>query len=216
MGQRRAAATLAVGLLVLLAGLAATLAHASVRRTGTNDVTVKGVVDHVSGGRRICQDERMPAETAAVSLSVARTGGSAPPLAVELIDAAQRTPFAGGSARGWSDGAAIAPLASPVAHERAVLLCVRLAAPHGGGSALLLGAPAERATSATRDGEPLGGRFRIDYLEDGARSWWSYAPMVAGRMARAGVWAGALVPLIAGLLVSLSIGLAAWLLARTS
>jgi hypothetical protein len=116
----------------------------------------------------------------------------------------------------WHQGEATAPLHPRVARERAVRLCVELAAGQTGGRALLLGSPWEEATGATRDGAPVGGRVRVSYLHAGVESWWSFAPTVVERMGRAGVWTGALVPLIAGLLVSLSILLASWLLVRTS
>lgn len=216
-GRRTAvAATLAVAALALAAGLAATLSQAGVRLAGSNDVIVKGVVDRVSDGRRICQSERVPAGTAAIALSVSPAGRSLPPLAVEAIDAARREAVATAQITSTTQGVATAPLRPSVVRERGVLLCVELAAAQAPGGALLLGAPAEERVGATRNGKPLGGRFRVSYLHADAQSWWAFAPTVFTRMGRAGVWSGPVIPLLAGLLVLSSIALASWLLVRQS
>ncbi len=208
-------ATLAVCALVLATGIAAALSHASVRRTGTNDVVVAGVVDTLRGAHRLCQDdELLPAGTGALELTV--TGRGHPAMAVELLDTATGAPVAAGTTDAWGVASATVPLHPRIARDRDVHVCVGLHAPGAGAAAMLYGAPAAGAQSATDDGQRLGGRLRIDYVSSGARSWASFAPTVVARIGRTHAWSGTPVALFAALLTLLSISLAAWLLVRTS
>jgi hypothetical protein len=217
-GARAAAiATLAVGAIALAGGLALALSQASVRRTGTNDVTVSGIADTLRGGHRLCQGgELLPADTTTVELTATAGGSSRPALAVEALDASTHARVAAGIAARWRDESALVPLRPVPARDRPVRVCVRLCAPVVGAAAQLFGAPAERPDSATDDGEAVGGRIRLDYLRAGAQTWWSFAPTVAARIGRAHAWSGTSVALAAALLTLASIALAGWLLARPS
>ena len=213
-------ATLALCALALAGGLVVVLSHAQVRETGTNDVPLSVQVAALHGAQRVCQDgEHAVAETAALRLTGSgggAGGGAAPALAVELLDAATGAPLARGVAASWQGLHATARLRPPIAHERPARVCVRLAAPAGAGGAALYGATAPPAHSATADGRPLDGRFRVEWLGAQARSWWSFAPTVAARVGRGHAFPGAWVALAAALLTSTSIALATWLLVRSS
>jgi len=185
-----------------------------VHPTGGNDVLVAGTVDTLLAGHRLCQGgERIPAGTATVELSALRRGAPRPALDAELTS--PRGTRIGGGTAVWRSGSATVALRPPVARERPIRICLRLRAGGAGARALLLGAPAERAGSATDDGQPLGGRFRVDYLPPRAQSWWAFAPTVVARIGRGHPWSGSSVTLAAALLALLSIGLASWLLVRT-
>jgi len=208
-------ATLAVGALVLATAIAVALSHASVRRTGTNDVVISGIVDTLHGAHRLCQDgELLPAGTTALELTV--TGRRRPALAVELLDPATGAPVAAGTTDAWGEASATVRLRPRSVHERGVRVCVRLRTPGSGASAMLYGEPAAGEQSATDDGQRLGGRLRVDYVGTGSPSWASFAPTVVARIGRGHAWSGTSVALVATLLTLLSISLAAWLLARTS
>jgi len=214
-GRRAAIATLAAGGLALACAVGLALSQASVRRTGTDDVTISGVVETLRGAHRLCQDgELLPAGTAAVAL----TGAPArrPALRVDVLDAATGAPLAGGAAGAWSGSRLRVPLHPAAVRERRVRVCVALRAPRAPASAALYGGPAAGASSATDAGQRLGGRIRIDYLGAAPASWASFAPTVAARLGRAHALSGTSVGLLAALLMLLTIALAAWLLVRTS
>jgi hypothetical protein len=147
-----------------------------------------------------------------------RRGPPRPALEAELMAAGSGTRLAGGVAV-WSRDRATVALRPPLAREGPVRVCLRLGgggARGGGARVELLGAPADRAGGATDDGQPLGGRFRVEYLPAHPRSWWAFAPTVVARIGRGHPWSGGSVALAAALLALLSIGLAAWLLVRAS
>jgi len=214
--RRAAIATLAVGGLALALALTLTLSRASVRRTGTNDVTLAGVVETLRGAHRLCQDgELLPAGTAAVELT--GVGRRRPELSVEALDAATGAPLATGASDAWRDDSRLTVRLHPaVGRERAVRVCVALRAPRAGTSAALYGEPAAGARSATDAGQRLGGRIRLDYVRGAPSSWASFAPTVLARLGRAHALSGSAVALLAGLLMLLTTALAAWLLVRTS
>lgn len=218
-GGRRAAAiaTLAVGALAV--GIAAALSHAEVRRTGTNDVTLKGTVATLHAGHRVCQQgERLPAGTATLALTATRRGTPRPGLTLTLLDAATHAPVAAGTATVWRDQTATVPLRPRSVRERAVSVCLRMRDPGtaAGAAVTLFGGPASGVQSATVDGAQLGGRLRLDYLQAEARSWWSFAPTVVRRIGFGHGRSGPAGALAAALLLLTSIALAAWLLVRTS
>jgi hypothetical protein len=213
--RRATIATLAVGALALAGGLVATLSHATVHPAGTNDIVPIGVVDTLRAGHELCQEgERAPAATATIELTATRSG---PDAALAVAVAGASATRARPVAAAWPDGeTAVVPLRPPVARERAIRLCLRLSGRAHGATVMLYGAPAEREASATDDGQPLGGRMRLDYLPASAQSWWTLAPTVVTRIGRGRAWSGSSVALLAALLTLTSIALAAWLLARTS
>lgn len=212
-GRAAAIATLAVGLLLLAGGIAVTLSHAEVRPTGTNDVVVETLVGTASGVRTLCQgDERIPADTGAIRVSV--TQGSEPRAALAVTVGTPHAPVATGSGHRWDGNAAIVALHPALARDVAGRVCVRVRTREANGEIGLAGVPAADALSATDEGQPIGARLRFEYLRSDAQSWWSFAPELVDRIGRAHAWSGSSVALIAALLSLTSIFLAAWLLAR--
>lgn len=212
--RRRVRATAALCALALCGGLVVTLAHAQPRRTGTNDVTVSGVVDTLTPGHRLCQDEPVPAGTDMLRLPAVPAGRTSPGLSVELRDASTAAPIARGRLDAWSSAPARIPLRPRVARDRRATICLRIA---GSGRADVLGGPARGGPSATDDGRRLGGVVHFDYLRADAQSWWSFAPTVVTRLGRGRAWsetAAVAAAIAAGLLMLTSVLLAGWLLAR--
>jgi hypothetical protein len=206
-------ATLAVGALLLAGGIAATLSRADQRRMGTNDVVIQALVGTVTGAREICQgDERIPAGTGAVRVSL--VPGSEPRPAVAVAVGAPGSTVATGRGHRWDGDSAIVALHPPVAREVAGRVGGGGPPPTANGEVGLFGAAAGSAVSATDDGQPLGARLRFEYLQSGVRSWWSFAPELVDRIGRAHAWSGSSVALLAGVLSLTSILLAAWLLVR--
>lgn len=200
---------------MLALALAATLSQQGVRRTGTDDVTVAGVVDTLSGDHRLCQDEELlPAGTSAVELRSA--AGGRPTLAVEALDAATGAPVARGASGRWQAATVTVPLRPPATRDRQVRICVSLRRPSAHAVAALYGEPSAEGPGATDGGLRLDGRVRLDYVRAGTPSWASFAPTIVARIGRAQALAGASAALLAGLLMLLATALAAWLLVRTS
>jgi len=217
-GRRAAIVTLAIGGLLLVAGLATTLSHAAVRRSGTNDVTVKTVIGTLRPGHQACQEEPIPARTAAIRVSGDVSGHPLAPLAVQVRDAGTDTPLAAGAAGTRPERATTATLRPALARDAVASICVRLPTSAGAAAAAqLYGAPADAGEAgATDGGKALGGRIRFEYLRAGRPSWWSFAPTVAERLGRGRAWLGSAAAAIVALLVLTSISATAWLLVRES
>jgi hypothetical protein len=217
--RRRRALTLAVGLVLIAAGLVATLSHAAKRRTGTNGMPAKVLLGTTPGAGTICQaGERIPADTAAVRVALVGDARIAPRVAVALTraDAVLATGAAGArwERTGALRSAVVVPLGQPLRGAAFGSICFRLR----GGAALqygLLGVQTVPGEGATEDGRELPGRLHLEYLAAGERSWWSLAPTLARRLGRGHAWSGPSVGVLLLLLALTSIGLCAWQLSRT-
>jgi len=214
--RRRRAVTLAVGLALLAAALAATLSHAAKRRTATNDVITTVAFAAVGPGTTICQrGERIPSGTGAIRVTLEGARGAATRFSLTLsergaIVASSRT-VAG------QEGAGIVriPLAQPLRREVTGSVCVGVL-PDGSPAAQyrLLGAPSDLADGTRVDGAPVAGRLRLEFLAAGGGSWWSFAPTVARRMGLGHAWSGPTVALLALALTLTSIAAGAWQVVR--
>lgn len=217
--RRLAVAVLLVGFAGLALGVVATLSRAEQRRTGSNDVPAGTPLARAGGRAQICQGfERLPAGTGALRVSIGLAAGAPPRAEVAFLGAGGEALARGdGSGARWERHWLTVPLDGGAAREDDGQVCVVL---RGGSAATrlqLLGTPVEAPEAAAqRDGRPLPGRLRVDYLEDGERSWWSLAGTVADRVGRGGALSGRAAALLAVLLTLTSIALAAWRLARTA
>lgn len=215
-GRRAAIVTLAVGAVLLAAGLIATLSHAGVRRSGTNDVVLTGTADTLRPGHTLCQTERIPARTAAIETSAVLSGPAAATVLVQVLDPATGARLASGTVGEGAGPPRTAPLRPAIQRERAALVCMQLRAAKRGASAEVYGSPTDPAEESATDGSrSLGARVRFDYLRAGRESWWSFAPTVAERLGRGRAWFGAAAAPLAALLVLIAISASAWLLVRT-
>lgn len=177
--------------------------------------------NQVAGGRElaffhehttVCQgDERLPARTVALRVSLAAVAHVAP--AVSVAASHEGRILAGGHRNaGWVGVSLTLPLQPAVPAPTDAKIC--LTRGPAGMPVELLGnvAPANRA--ATVNGNPLSGRMRVEYLTRGHQSWLALAKHVARRIGLlhepSGTWI--VVPLAA--LMSIAIALACWLLMR--
>ena len=187
------------------------------RRSGTNDVTVKGVVGTLRPGHQACQEESIPAGTVAISVSGSVSAHPLALLAVRVLDVATAAPLAAGAAPARPGAATTVTVHPALAHDGPVRVCLRLRTAATSARAQLYGSPTDsREPGATDDGNVLPGRIRLDYLRAGRPSWWSFAPTIVERLGRGRAWLGSAVAPLAALLVLISISAAAWLLVRQS
>lgn len=209
-------ATLAVAALVVASALAATLSHAEVRRTGTNHVIVEALIGTLSGTHEVCQrGERIPAGTETIRVSL--VPGSEPDAEVTLAVEANGGAAAVATARGhrWDGNTALLTLSPRVTRDVVGRVCMTIRTPRQQ-EVGLFGRYDDTAPSATDGRQTIGGRLRFDYLQAGSASWWAFASTVIDRLGLGHAWSGTSVALLAVLLMSTSIGLAAWLLVRSS
>ena len=201
---------LVVGLAVLAAALAVTLSHVTNRAAGSNNVIPDTVVAETHGkARRICQDhELLPADTAAMRISIRPTSDAGPAVRVSALQDG-RPVATGVRAAGWSEVLVTVPLRTAARRDADVQVCVTLGS---GQSAEVLGAATLDEPSATR----LSGRVRIAYLRAGSESWWALAPTVVDRIGRAHGHSGSWIVAVAGLLAIASTVLVVRQIARES
>ncbi|HEV7771873.1 MAG TPA: hypothetical protein VGO48_01150 [Conexibacter sp.] len=205
--------TVALGLVVIAAGLAATLSTAAEHRTGTNGMPARAFLGVTPAPATLCQaGERIPAGTAALRFSAKSSSYAAPGLTLTLTQ--------GGVVRAKSTDprweghdALVVALAQPLRAGVLADVCVRLHA-SGGRRYAFKGTPTYPEEAATSDGQPLPGRMHVEYLSADSGSWASFVPTIARRLGRGHAWSGASIALLAALLMVLPIALSAWQLSR--
>lgn len=211
-GRRATIATLALGALLLAGAVALTLANAGPRRTGTNDVVPSQVVASLSGSHRICQDERLPADTDVLRVSLA--SASAPPPRARVTVATREGPIASDRVA-WDSDQATVVLGSRLARDVDGRICFSLGS-RASQATTDVTAGAVEGTGMTIDETPSQALLRIEYVDSRAQTWWAFLPTVVERIGRGHAWSGSSVALVVVLLTVLSIALASWQLARTS
>jgi len=210
---RAIAATLAIGLVALAAGLALTLSHSAVRRTGTDGALVSTVLLVTGGNGTVCQPQELaPAGTGAIGLSLKAVGGPGPHVAVDLARG-HAVAAHGVRAAGWRGEHVVVPLRRELRRDVQGSVCVTLG-PHA--TTVLGGERTPRKLAATTGDHPLPGRLRIEYLRPRPQSWWSFAGTIVHRIGvgrgPSGPWAG----LLAIAFAFIAIGLSAWQLTQRS
>lgn len=185
--RRKAIVTLGVGVVLLLAIGAATLAQAPPRvaREGTKQ---QAPVLVSAATTDVCQaGETLPAGVSAVRLAVWAFFGT--PVHV-TISSGSRVLTEGRRGPAWTGSSVTVPVRSLRQSASPVTVCA-----HFGPNSqplYLMGREASPAESATARGRPLGGRIGIEYLAAGEGSWWSRIEQVARHMgigrAMTGTW----------------------------
>jgi hypothetical protein len=186
-----------MGLGVIVVVLAVLLLHRGQRRSGS-DLTPNGAFVAVLGpGQRACQgQELLPADTAAVRITIGTYGKPGPPLRLTVTGPSGETLTSGGLPAGWRQGV----VQIPVAHVSSAMEGARVCLLSDGPQPIALGGalpdPGYRMVVA---GRTVEGRLRYDYMRPGRESWLELLPTLAYRstLAKSGLvrhwaWAAAL------------------------
>jgi hypothetical protein len=210
----RARLSIAIGCVLLVVGVAATLTRAVPVRTGTNETLPIEALGGTVGRIDVCQDDELiPAGTGAVRVWLRTTGQPGPALALVATDG--RTTIGRGTlAAGWSGKTATIPLRPAAGEQRSARICVTI----GASSSVTLAGESSNGpnagTPATAAGAQLRGRLRIEYLTPVHHSWWSQLGTIARRMGFGRVPSGGGIAFAAVLLMLAAASLGLWQLVR--
>jgi hypothetical protein len=169
----------AVGLVAIAVVFALILLNRDQRRSGT-DLTPNGAfVAALGTGQQACQDgELLPADTAAVQITIGTYGRPGPPLRVAFTDPRGRVLASGGLRAGWHQGVVRIPVARVSHASEGVRVCVRNAGPQ---TIALAGDLPDPGYLMTVAGKTTGGRLRYDYMRPGRESWLQLLPTLVHR-----------------------------------
>jgi hypothetical protein len=205
--------TLAVGLVLIASGIAATLAQDAERRTGTNGIPATVFLGRMEPGNTLCQtDERIPGATAALRFTAVSTSQAAPQLTVTLAHGGVVRAKSSDARREGKD-AIVVPFARPLDARALAEVCVRVHASEQRAYGFM-GVETYLGEGASKDGQPLPGAMHIEYVSADGGSWWAFAPTLVRRLGRGHAWSGAPVVALAVLLMLTPIALSAWQLSR--
>jgi hypothetical protein len=208
LGGRARLSIVAIGCVLFVVGMAATLTRAVPVRLSTNGTLARDPLGGSQGRLDVCQDaESIPASTGAVRVSLETTGQPGPPLALVATNG-RATIGRGTLAAGWSGRTATIPLRPVTREERVGRLCVTIGA---SASVNLRGESRldpDAGPPATGGGAQLDGRMRFEYLTAERRSWWSQTGTIARRMGFGRAPGGGAVAFAAALLMLGAAGLA--------
>jgi len=210
--RTKVAATLAIGLVVIVATLVAVLLGTPNEVIATNSVTVAQELGFFHEHTRVCQGgERLPASTTALRVSLGAIAHPGPAVAVTIshVGVLAATGHRNG---GWVSSSLTLPLEPRIATPTEATVCLRRGA--GGMPVEIAGNTAPSGTAATVNGRPLPGRMRIEYLTHGDRSWLSLVKRVSRRMGLVRTPSGGWIVIPLVLLMAIAAGLGAWLLMR--
>jgi hypothetical protein len=140
-------------------------------------------------GSKACQSgETLPAETSAIRLSLSTIIGAR--VSVSVLSGSHVV-TRGTHAAGWTGGEVTVPVA-PLSHRLSnVTVCFHMTSFNGE-----VGIDGEHTypsiAAVGNDGEKLAGRFAVEYVRAGHRSWLSFLPAMAIHMglgrAASGIW----------------------------
>jgi hypothetical protein len=190
----RVGGALAAGLSILGLALIVTLSGSPLVVTHANATPANEPLLEASSGSGACQSgEVLPAEVSAIRLTLIAAAG--PRVSVTVFSGG-RVLTSGATGSGWTSGAVTVPVKPQPRAIPAVRICFKLG--QSVETAQLGGSRTSAATAATSlAGQPLSGRFTIEYMSAGHSSWWSLAKSAARHMglgrAPAGSWVALLV-----------------------
>jgi len=195
----------AVGVVALLVAFGLALSRRERRLSGTDATPPETFVAGVPPGQQACQGaELLPADTAAVRLTIGTYGRPGPPLALTATGPSGRPLTAGALAAGWHQGVVRIPVRRVSTATNNARICLRVPSPPRG-SAIALGGNPEPGFAIEIDGRSFQGvRARLDYLRPGRESWYQLLPTIVHRstIAKAGFlrtweWAAVLALVVA-------------------
>jgi hypothetical protein len=178
---RAVAVTLAAGLAVLILAVVLALSDRDLHLAGTNNVFSRFPVAEIRPGDELCEQlETVPADAAAVRLSVAPGSPSAPgPLAVRVVREG-RNVSRGARPGSWEADSVEVPIVPVARTLTEAEVCV---ANRGDAALTLLGYGVEPARLGFKlRGEQVDQQIRLEYLRAEPESWWAMAGVVAHRL----------------------------------
>ena len=173
--RRGALVALAVGLTILVAGLAVALLASKPRLAGTNNVRDPVFAAVVPGGTAACQaGEGIPADTDRLRVLVGTYGAKLPPLS--LVAAGPGFRVTGNSPGGGPEGYATIPIGRTEKAHEGLVVCVR----NGGARRIAIGGEAVQPV-ASIGRRPADGRMRLAWYRPGDENWFQLAGTVLHR-----------------------------------
>jgi hypothetical protein len=210
--RNQVAITLAVGFVLIAAGLGGVLVQAPDEIVSANSITVAEELGLFREHTTVCQaNERLPASTAALRISL--TALHAGPAVSVTVSRGSQIVARGHRDAGWFSGSLTLPLQPRVARSVDAKICLTRGPPVAA-PVEIAGNIAPTGLAATVNGKPLPGRMRIEYLTHGHRSWLSLAAHVARRLGLGHAPSGTWIVLPLAAMMAIAVALGAWLLIR--
>jgi hypothetical protein len=203
MRSVRIALAAGLGALVLVLGLA--FAHAPMTVARANRATNTGTtLARTTSGARYCQGhEVVPAHTS--TLRIALSASIGPAVEVE-VSSGGRLISSGGQGSGWTSGVVTVPIAAVSHRLEDAEVCIGFRVRDE--TVELIGESAPAAAAAHAGSQTLPGRFWIEYLRPGTRSWASLVPSIVDHMGLGRAYSGSAIVFVALALLLALVGLA--------
>jgi hypothetical protein len=202
-----------LGVLVIAGFFTVMLLQKGHRRSGSNLTPNGAFVAALSGKQQACQTgELLPADTAALQMTIGTNGRPGPPLAVSVTAANGATLTTGGLPAGWREGVVRIPVTRTHAPTEGVRVCVRNdEAPHVGRVIALAGDVPDPGYTSEVGGRTVQNlHLRFDYLRPGSESWLQLLPVIVHRstlgksdLIRHFAWVAVLLLMVAAVTVAL-------------
>jgi hypothetical protein len=184
--MRRVKIALAAGLTLIAVAIGVTLSRAPLGVAGMNLVLNEKLTSTNRASSACQSNEVLPRGTSAIRIALSAFIG--PRVTVKALSG-KRVITHGARGSGWTGGVVTIPVRSVHAAISHIRICFAIALA-GDETVTAYGEPATPTLAArSREGRPLPGRVRIEYLRP-RRSWWSIAASVARRMGLGHAWSG--------------------------
>jgi hypothetical protein len=199
---------LACGLLAIAMAFALLLLHSAPRRSGTDLTPNANFAAVLSAGQQTCQDhELLPADTAAVRMTMGTYGKPGPRVSVSLTGPHGEVLTTGALAAGWRQGVVEIPVAHVSMASVEAHVCLR---DDGPSRVALAGDSGDQFHTMQVAGKTVhNAQLLYEYMRPGSESWLQLLPTAVYRfslgksgLVRHWAWAGALA------LMLLAVGLA--------
>ncbi len=179
----------AVGVLALLVTLGIVLLARGPRLSGTNYTAPATFISGLGPGQQACQGgEDLPADTAAVQVTIDTFGRPGPRLTLAATGPDGRALTEGGLPAGWRQGTVRVPVRRVRSATEGARVCLAVpAGPHA--TAIALAGNSAPGYAMEIAGQTLPGvRVRLDYMRPGRESWYELLPTIVHRfsIAKAG------------------------------
>ena len=196
----RVRVALAVAVLIVLAALILDMSGRAPRTAGSDHYGPLVYNLTFPTGTRICQPlpSPLPADAAAVRMTVGSAGRPLPSLTVRFLGAGGRIVDEGQLARGAREGPVAVPLRRPHPAGEAVEACIRVGSAQVPIAIAGEGVPLSPASERV-NGVPTYARTSLTYLRAGRESWWQLLPTLDERLGlgKAPIFGSWLLPLCA-------------------